>query len=333
MAREKDMKVRGRAQWARAAAPQQARPDIVATTDRDLAEALAARSKGLSTLAAPSDQRGPSQDPKGRLALRVALIEPPESDPTGYERIIGESDLTSINYLDRGRRAASAVCRIRAPSEGGEWYGTGFLVGPRLLVTNHHVLGNADEASQAEAEFGYEHDVDGVLRTPIQFNLRPHEIFFTDPNLDVTFVAVAPLSEGGVPLERYGWLQLLPPSGKGVDKEWVTIVQHPERRSQANLDPVQPHRRAAERRRCRGNSRQFHSLPDRHRAWLIRLSSSERSMAGGRAAPQGRPGARQGQQEDRRADALHRQRRRPHQCNPREARRPALRERPCRLGT
>ena len=227
MAREKDMKVRGRAQWARAAAPQQARPDIVATTDRDLAEALAARSKGLSTLAAPSDQRGPSQDPKGRLALRVALIEPPESDPTGYERIIGESDLTSINYLDRGRRAASTVCRIRAPSEGGEWYGTGFLVGPRLLVTNHHVLGNADEASQAEAEFGYEHDVDGVLRMPIQFNLRPHEIFFTDPNLDVTFVAVAPLSEGGVPLERYGWLQLLPPSGKGVDKEWVTIIQHP----------------------------------------------------------------------------------------------------------
>ena len=181
MAREKDMKVRGRAQWARAAAPQQARPDIVATTDRDLAEALAARSKGLSTLAAPSDQRGPSQDPKGRLALRVALIEPPESDPTGYERIIGESDLTSINYLDRGRRAASTVCRIRAPSEGGEWYGTGFLVGPRLLVTNHHVLGNADEASQAEAEFGYEHDVDGVLRMPIQFNLRPHEIFLPIP--------------------------------------------------------------------------------------------------------------------------------------------------------
>jgi endonuclease G len=159
--------------------------------------------------------------------MRAALIEPPESDPRGFERIIGESDLTSINYLDRGRRAAAAVCRIRIPAEGGEWYGTGFLVGPRLLLTNHHVLGNVNEASQAEAEFGYEHDVDGVLKEPIQFNLRPHEIFFTDPGLDVTFVAVAPLSEGGFPLDRYGWLQLLPPSGKGVDKEWVTIIQHP----------------------------------------------------------------------------------------------------------
>jgi endonuclease G len=114
--------------------------------------------------------------------MRAALLEPLESDPRGFERVIGESDLTSVNYLDRGRRAAAAVCRLRIPAEGGEWYGTGFLVGPRLLLTNHHVLGNVNEASQAETEFGYEHDVDGVLKEPIQFNLRPHEVFFTDPN-------------------------------------------------------------------------------------------------------------------------------------------------------
>jgi endonuclease G len=222
-----------RARW-------QGRPDIVATDDAALSEALCARYGDLlpsseerpetedhdPRLALRSEERPEAEDRDQRLALRRALIEPPESDPMGFERIIGESDLTSINYLDRGRRAAAAVCRIRAPSPGGEWYGTGFLVGPRLLVTNHHVLGSADEASQAEAEFGYEHDVDGVLKQPVQFNLRPHEIFFTDPALDVTFVAVAPLSDG-VPLDRYGWLQLLPPSGKGVDKEWVTIVQHP----------------------------------------------------------------------------------------------------------
>jgi endonuclease G len=202
----------------------QLRRDVVATTDEALSKALNTRFKALGLAA---DRRAESQDDEERRAMRVALIEPPESDPSGHERVIGESDLTSINYLDRGRRAAASVCRIRAPAEGGEWYGTGFLVGPRLLVTNHHVLGNEDEASQAEAEFGYEHDVDGVLRQPVQFNLRPHEIFFTDPELDVTFVAIAPLSDGGIPLDRYGWLQLLPPSGKGIDKEWVTIIQHP----------------------------------------------------------------------------------------------------------
>ena len=74
------------------------------------------------------------------IDMRKDLLESPASDPMGYERIIGESDLTAINYLDRGRRAAAAVCRIRVPADGGEWYGTGFLVGPRLLLTNRASL-------------------------------------------------------------------------------------------------------------------------------------------------------------------------------------------------
>ena len=116
---------------------------------------------------------------------------------------------------------------LRSPSDGGAWYGTGFLVGPRLLLTNHHVIANADEASQCEAEFGYESDIDGVVREPVRFNLRPHEIFYTNSELDVTFVAVTPLSDEGVPLHRYGRLPLIPLSGKAISGEWVTIIQHP----------------------------------------------------------------------------------------------------------
>ncbi|MDW9378062.1 peptidase [Sinorhizobium meliloti] len=162
-----------------------------------------------------------------RFSARKNFLESPRSDPNGFERIIGQSDLMSINFLDRGRRAAAAVCRIKVPSDGGAWYGTGFLVGPRLLLTNHHVLGNADEASQCEAEFGYEHDIDGVLREGVRFNLRPHEIFYTNAELDITFVAVTPLSDEGVPIDRYGRLPLIPLSGKAIDGEWVTIIQHP----------------------------------------------------------------------------------------------------------
>jgi endonuclease G len=90
------------------------------------------------------------------------------------------------------------------------------------------VLANADEASQSEAEFGYEHDLDGVLLEPVRFNLRPHEIFYSNAELDITFVAVTPFSEDGVPLERYGRLPLIPLSGKAIGGEWVTIIQHPE---------------------------------------------------------------------------------------------------------
>jgi endonuclease G, mitochondrial len=159
--------------------------------------------------------------------LRKKFAESRKSDPNGYERIIGESDLLSINFLDRGRRAADAVCRIKLPVEGGEAYGTGFLIGPRLLITNNHVLSSSGEAAQAEAEFNYEHDIDGVMRRAVQYNLDPGQLFYTSAELDITLVAVAPMSDYGVPIERYGWLPLLPLSGKSVDGEWISIIQHP----------------------------------------------------------------------------------------------------------
>jgi endonuclease G len=167
------------------------------------------------------------------FAFRRALVEDPARDPNGYERILGQSDLLSINFLDRGRRSADAVCRIKLPMDGGVAYGTGFLVGPRLLLTNNHVLADPREAAQASAEFGYDHDLDGVLRDPVPFNLDPDQLFFTDAELDVTLVAVVPFADSGVPLDRYGWLPLIPLSGKSVDGEWVSIIQHP------NAEPKQ----------------------------------------------------------------------------------------------
>lgn len=207
--------------------PAEPRKDIIATESPELSreiEKLTADA-GAGTVRSKRRKRALADS---RIEIRKDFLESSYSDPHGYERIIGDSDLMSVNYFDRGKRAAAAVCRIKVPSDGGAWYGTGFLVGPRLLLTNHHVLGNADEASQAEAEFGYEHDVDGVLRASVHFNLRPHEIFYTNAELDVTFVAVAPLSDHSVPLERYGRLPLIPVSGKVVNGEQVTIIQHPD---------------------------------------------------------------------------------------------------------
>jgi endonuclease G len=179
----------------------------------------------------PTEERGDRRKrarADSAMAMRRGLLESPRSDPNGFERIIGESDLLSINFLDRGRRAAEAVCRIKLPMDGGAAYGTGFLVGPRLLLTNNHVIASRAEAAQCEAEFGYEHDLDGVVKEPARFNLDPHALFFTSPEVDFTLVAVAALSADGVPLERYGWLPLIPLSGKTVDGEWVSAIQHPD---------------------------------------------------------------------------------------------------------
>lgn len=207
------------------------RADVIPVENRKLAAAIERWLKNslAATAGRPPSKRGKfaAVEDQQRLKIRQNLGESRASDPNGFERLIGESDLTSINFLDRGRRAAAAVCRIKMPMNEGFAYGTGFLVGARLLMTNNHVIASRAEASQVEAEFGYEHDVDGVLAAPVQFNLRPDEMFFTDSNLDFTLVAVAPFSEGGVSIERFGRLPLIPVSGKGIGGEWVSIVQHP----------------------------------------------------------------------------------------------------------
>jgi endonuclease G, mitochondrial len=215
--------------------PETGRTDVVTTDSKALAEAIIQKLGDRQSMVPPDlrEERRTRAEQDPNFKLRKAYVEGSKSDPNGLERIIGESDLNSINFLDRGRRAADAVCRIKLPVEGGEAYGTGFLVGPRLLITNNHVLASPAEAAQAEAEFGYEHDIDGVLKRAVAFNLDPAQIFFTSTELDVTLVAVTPMSEHGVPLDRYGWLPLIPMTGKAVDGEWVSIIQHP------NGDPKQ----------------------------------------------------------------------------------------------
>ena len=214
------------------------RYDLIAERNPDLCEALTQRvadrrAASLNQLdsgaaAVPTEvalAAGNSQSSQ----LRKALVEDKAHDPNGFERLIGKSSLLSMSYLERGRRTADAVCRIVVQMRGGgATYGTGFLVGPRLLLTNNHVLPNARIADQADIEFGYQHDVDGVLAVPSQFKLAPEELFFSDADYDFTLVALAELSSTGVPLERFGWLPLLPLSGKAVDGEAISIIQHPK---------------------------------------------------------------------------------------------------------
>ena len=62
----------------------------------------------------------------------------PELARTQLERIINGNDLVSINYLERGLAASRAVCRIQLRNSAGNvvGYGTGFLIGPGVLMTN-----------------------------------------------------------------------------------------------------------------------------------------------------------------------------------------------------
>jgi endonuclease G len=170
-----------------------------------------------------------TREPAARIAVRKALIEPEDRDPNGMERVLGVSNLCSINFLARGLEAAKAVARIRVrQADGsGEWFGTGFLVAPGLLLTNHHVLADEHQAALAVAEFNFQHDIHGVATPRQAYNLAPSRLFFSDGELDCSFVEVAPRSFDGMPLTEFDYLPLMSASGKAIDGEWVSMIQHP----------------------------------------------------------------------------------------------------------
>ncbi|MCC9601050.1 DNA/RNA non-specific endonuclease [Stieleria sp. JC731] len=163
-----------------------------------------------------------------RIETRMELL--PESDLFFQERIIGASNLEQINFLSRGERAARTVGRLSVITEYGIPAGTGsgFLVGPGLLLTNHHVIATIERAgSGSYVLFDYEYDADNRLKNSERFDLTK-ELFFTDKDLDFTFVSVAPTGSRGNRIEDYGRMKLIRESGKALKGEEVSIIQHPE---------------------------------------------------------------------------------------------------------
>jgi endonuclease G len=166
-------------------------------------------------------------DSDERVENRRELINP--NDGVAWERILGKSDLMGINFLEIGTRAARAVCRIQVRDLLGQvqGYGTGFMVSPTLLLTNHHVLETLDSCRRSLAEFNFEDDEMFVPKESKTFPLEPERFFYTHVELDFSLVAVRPSATDGSALADFGHLRLRSESGKSLVGEFLTIVQHP----------------------------------------------------------------------------------------------------------
>ncbi|CCK32314.1 V8-like protein Glu-specific endopeptidase-like protein [Streptomyces davaonensis JCM 4913] len=152
--------------------------------------------------------------------------------PQTHERIIGLSnDLQAANFLPRGARAARTVARISLRRDGRELpLGTGFLVSPRLLMTNHHVLPDADFAATCFAEFDAQIGIDNSPDDIVRFEFAPAELFLAHEPLDFALVALAPADDAVPPGEIFGWNRLSVRTGKLVLGELVNVIGHPSGR-------------------------------------------------------------------------------------------------------
>ncbi len=149
----------------------------------------------------------------------------------GAERIFGKTvDFVDVVFFERGRRAARPVARII--TRDGAALGTGFLISPRLLMTNNHVIGSKGEADGLLAEFDYERDINGAPLKVTRFAFDHASCFLTNDqdNLDYTVIAIGARTMGEKDLGSFGYIPLSNARNKHQLGDFVNIIQHPDGR-------------------------------------------------------------------------------------------------------
>lgn len=159
------------------------------------------------------------------------------------EVVIGQDERVPISFLEQGLLAARAVAKVLVPriingvSQEGNGYGSGWLIGPDLLVTNYHVIAARD--SQFEPDVTAADFEAQALKTTVWFDYldwdREHsdysctELVHFNPELDYALLRLSLTPQYGPdkPLSSWGYLSLphLPPML--VKGNRLNIIQHP----------------------------------------------------------------------------------------------------------
>ncbi|MCB8988992.1 MAG: trypsin-like peptidase domain-containing protein [Ardenticatenaceae bacterium] len=154
-------------------------------------------------------------NPIATRSLTGAAWRGHESPATVQEKIIGENTLRDVRLLELALDAARAVVRIVTADS----LGSGFLVGPGLIMTNHHVIGSQPAAQPCAFQFHYQLDKQLTPRPILAARAKPGGLFYTNPDLDVTVVEVLDVPADVAPL-TLARRRVAPESR-------VNIIQHP----------------------------------------------------------------------------------------------------------
>ena len=180
----------------------------------------------------PSPGLSPAPTSDSLLAKRAANLAFAGAKPsmTELERLIGNNDLVDEFYLQRALVAARPVMRITLRDTAGRERGwaTGFMVSPRLLLTNCHVFPIREETTNAIAEAHYVLDIAGNPAPSYRFTIRGDHFYVSDQQLDFALVAVDPIAQDGqTSLAQFGYHRLIAEPNKIREGESMTLIQHP----------------------------------------------------------------------------------------------------------
>lgn len=155
----------------------------------------------------------------------VAPQATPFSRITGLEEIINQSGsfLNIREWFTKGSRVMERVCRVEIQ---GAARGTGFLVGPDVVLTNYHVLDSVIQGKsapeQVKCRFGYSQVGDAITSGVVYPLATPDWLIAASPCTDE---------------ESKGQADQKLPGEEELDFALVRLQENP---GQALLDPKQP---------------------------------------------------------------------------------------------
>ena len=174
----------------------------------------------------------------------VPFPQPAPSAEAMLERIIDESDLLPVWFLEQGVQAQRSVGRVVLTKphtvDGhtfppGTGWATGFLVSSNLLLTNNHVIPDAAFSSKIKFQFNFQVGPDGGELSSESFLPDAASFFHTNEALDYSLIRVRPNPPASgstalvIPGERWGILPLVEAPVLRKD-QLVNIIQHPNGR-------------------------------------------------------------------------------------------------------
>jgi endonuclease G, mitochondrial len=159
------------------------------------------------------------------------------------EVVVGQDERLPVSFLEKGLEVSRSVARVLVPCvfdgvhNNRFVFGTGWLIAPGLLITNHHVVSARDEIESPVKNSDLEAQVNrSVIWFDYQERDRPYvaylfaEMLCTNPVLDYAILRLKSISnsEASIPITDWGFLSIVRNLHSLKKGDRLNIIQHPQ---------------------------------------------------------------------------------------------------------